>query len=253
MPVEVSVGPPVLTINQSGTFMVTDLDGQIAAESEQGVFAGDTRFLSYYAISANGEPWVRLTSSATDYYAARIVLTNVAIATEAGEVPAGALALVISRTVGEGIHEDLDVTNYGLAPVRFNLEVALRSDFADLFEVKAHRFVRRGHTLTSWVEERSELRTTYTNRDFHRAFSYHLCNSHSRPYFANGHVTWEVALAPGTSWHSCGHYLLTEGQRTHAPIYGCHSNLGKAKGAERPAPDRLQQQWRESVTQLTSA
>src|SRR5262249_57858092 len=108
MPVEVSVGPPVLTINQGGTFMVTDLDGQIVTESEQGVFAGDTRFLTYYAISANGEPWVLLTSSATDYYAARIVLANPAITTEAGEIPAGTLALTISRTVGEGIHEDLD-------------------------------------------------------------------------------------------------------------------------------------------------
>jgi N-terminal domain of (some) glycogen debranching enzymes len=114
MPVEVSVGPAVVTINQNTTFMVTDLDGQIAAESEQGVFAGDTRLLSYYAISASGEPWMLLTSSATEYYAARIILTNAAIPIEEGEIPAGTLALAISRTVGEGIHEDLDVTNHGL-------------------------------------------------------------------------------------------------------------------------------------------
>ena len=65
MPVEVSVGPPVLTINQGSTFMVSDLSGEIAADSEQGVFAGDTRFVSSYRIFANGQPWVRLTSSAT--------------------------------------------------------------------------------------------------------------------------------------------------------------------------------------------
>jgi len=34
--------------------MVTDLDGQIAADSELGVFADDTRFVSYYSISADG-------------------------------------------------------------------------------------------------------------------------------------------------------------------------------------------------------
>jgi glycogen debranching enzyme len=253
MPVEVSVGPPVLTINQGGTFMVTDLDGQIVTESEQGVFAGDTRFLTYFAIAANGEPWVRLTSSATDYYAARIVLTNPAIATEAEEIPAGTLALTISRTVGEGIHEDLDVTNYGLAPVRFNLEVTLRSDFADLFEVKAHKFVRRGRIVTTWDDERCALRTTYTNRDFRRAFIYRLRNGDARPHSANGQVTWEVALGPGATWHSCCDYLLAVGRRTHAPIYGCYHQLGKVKGAELPEPDRLQQQWREEVTQLTSA
>jgi hypothetical protein len=51
-----------------------------------------------------------------------IVCMNQPFATEEGDVPEGTLALVISRTVGEGIHEDLDITNYGLSPVRFNLE-----------------------------------------------------------------------------------------------------------------------------------
>ena len=51
-------------------------------------------------------------------------------------LPQGRLALTITRVVDEGIHEDLDVANYSLDPVRFHLEIALRSDFADLFEVK---------------------------------------------------------------------------------------------------------------------
>src|SRR5919201_5178956 len=104
MPVHISVGPPVLTINQGSTFMVTALDGQIVTESEQGVFADDTRFLSSYAIFANGTPWVRLTSSAITYYAARICLTNPTIVTESGEIPEGTLALVIGRAVGDGVH-----------------------------------------------------------------------------------------------------------------------------------------------------
>ena len=58
MPVEISVGPPTLTINQGSTFMVTDLNGEITTESEQGVFAGDTRFVSHWSISANDRPWV---------------------------------------------------------------------------------------------------------------------------------------------------------------------------------------------------
>ncbi len=40
------------------------------------------------------------------------------------------MALVITRSVGDGVHEDLDIRNFGLKPVRFNLEIALRSDFA---------------------------------------------------------------------------------------------------------------------------
>ena len=118
MPVEISVGLPVLTINHGSTFMVTDLNGESTSESELGLFADDTRFVSYYAISANGQSWTRLSSSATTYYAARIYLTNPTLATEDGEIPGGTLVLTISRGAEEGVHEDLDITNHGLVPIR---------------------------------------------------------------------------------------------------------------------------------------
>jgi len=197
MPVEISVGPPALTINQGRTFLVTDLGGEIAADTEHGVYADDTRFVSSYAIFANGQPWARLTSAATTYFAARIYLSNQPFATEEREVPGGTLALVISRTVSGGIHEDLDVTNYGPMPVRFNLEIAIRCDFADLFEVKSHRFVRRGRIVTAWDAAQRQLCTTYTNGDFERTFLYCLRKSGTPPGYANGRVVFEIELQPG--------------------------------------------------------
>jgi len=202
MPIEIAVGPPLLRINQGATFMVTDLDGQISADTELGVFADDTRFVSYYALFADGVPWTGLTSATPAYYAARIYLTNHRVETEAGEIPEQTLSLVVSRAVGDGVHEDLDLVNHGLAPVRFNLEIALRADFADLFEVKSRHFVRRGRIVTEWDQARSELVTSYTNRDFRRSLVYRLRNSGSRPSYANGRISFEVALAPGASWHS---------------------------------------------------
>jgi glycogen debranching enzyme len=246
MPIEISVSPPVLTINQGSTFMVTDLNGEMAAESEHGVFTGDTRFVSYYAISANGEPWARLTSSPTAYYAARIHLTNPTIATEAGDIPAGTLGLTIGRAVGEGIHEDLDVTNQGLTPVRFNLEITLRSDFADLFEVKSRTFVRRGRIETTWDKGRAELRLSYNNGDFHRRFVYRLLDGTSPAHYANGRVTWEVVLAPAATWHACAHYILVQGDRVRAPVHPCYH-----EGRDTEF-DRLQRAWRDDATRLAS-
>src|SRR6185503_20591315 len=104
MPVEIAVGPPVLSINNGATFMVTDLAGEIQPDTEQGVFADDTRFVSYYAISANGAAWQRLGSAVTAYYAARVYLTNSLLATEDGNVPAATLSLVISRSIADGVH-----------------------------------------------------------------------------------------------------------------------------------------------------
>jgi len=247
VPIEINVGPPVLTINLGRTFMVTDLGGEIAANSEQGVFAGDTRFLSYYAISANGEPWVRLSSSAVSYYAARVYLANAPFATEDGDVPAGKLGLMISRSVGDGIHEDLDVTNLGLGAVRFNLEIATRSDFADLFEVKSHQFVRRGHIESEWDHERGELRATYANRDFRRSFIFRLDNSGSPAHFANGRITFAITLAPGQTWHTCCRYVLVLDGKALEPLRGCDPDSGHI------ALDQLQREWQERTTKLTSA
>ncbi len=247
MPVEITVGPPLLSINQGATFMVTDLGGEIQADTEQGVFADDTRFVSYYAISANGVPWQRLNSAATAYFAARVYLTNAVVATEDGDVPAGTLSLIISRTVGDGIHEDLDIVNHGLVPVRFNLEVALRSDFADLFEVKLGRLVRRGRIVTRWHERRSELETSYANRDFHRSLVYRLLNNTSPPGYANGRVTFEVELDPGATWHTCCHYLFVRDEAVRAPRPACYHDRAATH------QDRLHRQWLDAATKVTTA
>jgi hypothetical protein len=52
--------------------------------------------------------------------------------------------------------------------VRFNLEIAIRADFADIFEVKGNHIVRRGRITTSWSYKRQALRFAYRNTDFCR-------------------------------------------------------------------------------------
>ena len=79
------------------------------------------------------------------------------------------LGSMIGRYISGGMHEDLDITNYGPKPVRFNLEIALRCDFADIFEVKSRHIVRRGRVTTEWSDTEQRLRTTYRNADFYRA------------------------------------------------------------------------------------
>ena len=246
MALQVNVGPAVLTINQGNTFMVTQLDGQIGSEGELGVFANDTRFVSYYAIFADGQPWVRLNSATTAYYSSRVYLTNPAIETEAGTIAPGTLALTLNRIVSHGIHEDIDIVNHGLTPVKFNLEIALRSDFADIYEVKAHHFVRRGNIVTTANEAEQEFTTTYSNGDFHRSLSYQLRNASSPPQSANGRISFLVELAAGASWHTCGYYILKiDGEEDRAPTTPCDRLP--------PELEALQQQWHASTTQITTA
>src|SRR5262252_4850261 len=169
MAFKVHVGPPQITIHQGQTVLVTEQNGQIAWPSEKGLYFQDTRIISNWAIYANGEPWELLNGGPVKYYAARIFLTNRAILTEDGVIPPRTVGLTISRSISGGLHEDLDITNNGIKPVRFQLEIAFRCDFADVFEVKSGRIVRRGQITTDWSGRRQRIHTAYSNQDFHRA------------------------------------------------------------------------------------
>jgi hypothetical protein len=159
MPIEVQVGPPQIAIHQGQTVLISGEDGQIEWPTDKGLYFLDTRLISAWAVYADGNPWVLLNGGAIAYYASRIFLTNDAFVSRAGQVPARSLALIISREIDEGMHEDLDLTNYGGSPARFSLDVALRCDFADTFEVKSHKVVRRGQISTLWDPETQCCRT----------------------------------------------------------------------------------------------
>jgi len=210
MPLEITVGPPQLVIHDGRTVWASEPDGSLDMGSSKGLMVNDTRLLSYWAIYANGESWLLLNGAAISHFAARIFLTNPRITTQDGDIPAHSLGLVIGRWMDGGIHEDLDLTNFTQRTIRFNLEVSHRSDFADVFEVKSSRFVRRGRITTTWDETAQTLRTAYENQDFSRALSIR-CSGDSRAVHANGRISFDVTLAPGAQWHGCLSYDLEEG------------------------------------------
>ena len=68
MPIEIKVAPPGITISQGRTFMVTNTAGEIYPSTDEGVFAVDTRFISYYQLFINREPWALINSSQLTFY-----------------------------------------------------------------------------------------------------------------------------------------------------------------------------------------
>lgn len=93
MPIEIQVGPPSITISQGRPFMVTVQRGEINPRTDEGVYAIDTRFISYYRFFINREPWVLVNSSQLSFYAARFYLTNSKISTESGDLEANTIGL----------------------------------------------------------------------------------------------------------------------------------------------------------------
>ena len=233
MTLKVTVGPPLLTINQGHSLLVTDLDGQIRWPTKCGFFVWDTRIISAWQIYANGYDWELLNSGAITYFAANVFMTNPGIVTEDGKIEPRTLLLQLGRSVGEGaIHEDLDITNYGSREARFNLEIAIRSDFADIFEVKSGTIVRRSRITTDWHKNEPRLTASYRNRDFRRDLVVTPQRNAAPCVFANGRISFEVAIKPGQIWHTCLEYSAIVGTHHYAAPGQCiahahSSELGK--------------------------
>jgi N-terminal domain of (some) glycogen debranching enzymes len=231
MSFKVQVGPPQISIHQGQTVLISEQDGQVNWPSEKGLYFLDTRVVSTWRIYANGEAWELLNGGAISYYTSRIFLTNRSILTEDGTIPPRRLGLTISRSISGGMHEDLDITNNSMKPAKFQLEVALRCDFADIFEVKAGRIVRRGRITTEWLDSRQLLRTVYRNSDFSRAVAIRA-HSPVKAVYANGRLSFEVSLKPGEAWHTCLLYTLEDGDKHFAPPLSCIGDSHKSCHAE---------------------
>jgi len=221
MPLRVHVGPDQISILWGQTVLVSEPDGQINWPSDKGLYFFDTRVISSWTIYANGEPWDLLNGGAISRQQARIYLTNRRIRTIDGVIPPRTLGLIISRSIGGGMHEDLDVTNNSTKRVRFQLEIALRCDFADMFEVKSGEIVRRGRITTRWSQTKQQLRTVYRNGDFVRAVTVAPGHRHAGVAYANGRLSFELALEPREAWHCCLLYTLEDGKRSFPPLRGC--------------------------------
>jgi glycogen debranching enzyme len=246
MAFKVQVGPPQISIHHGQTVLVTEQDGQIHWPSDKGLYFRDTRIVSSWAIYANGEAWQLLNGGAISYYACRVFLTNRALLSEDGQIPERSLGLTLSRSLAGGLHEDLDITNHGMKRVRFQLEIALRCDFADVFEVKSGRIVRRGRITTEWSHTGQELRTTYRNGDFSRALVASAQAATSAVY-ANGRLSFEVSLDPGARWHCCLLYTLADGDRYVSSPIDCVDDDNTSERAETMAD------WLQNVVKIETS
>jgi glycogen debranching enzyme len=248
MALEIAIGPPRLAINQGLSFLVTEQDGQINWPTHQGLYASDTRLVSSWQIYANGEPWDLLSSGNIAHFAAKIYLVNRAFLTEAGPVRPGDLGLLIGRALDQGgMHEDLDLVNHGRDAIQFNLEVGIRSDFADLFEVKAGDIIRRGRIITDWDQRSSCLRTSYSNRDFRRSITITVRRTLTRPVYANGRISFDIKLEPGTTWHTCLLYDFGQDHITGRAPRSCVDKCLNSDTAKRVAG------WRRTGSKLITS
>ncbi|MDQ6793424.1 MAG: amylo-alpha-1,6-glucosidase [Chloroflexota bacterium] len=236
MPLSVQVGPSTVTINRDDRVVVCQPDGRMEASADEGFFARDTRFISGYELWINGRRPVLLNSSPVQFFSSRFEFTNDPLLDVGGAIDRQSLSIRLDRTVSGGVHEDLDIANYARRPVQLTIEVAITSDFADIFDVKLHTLVRRGSINSRWLRSRRELRTTYVNREFRRELVIAVEKADAPPQFANGRLVFIANIPSKGVWHTCLKWLPGTASRRRPTTLPCNALdlLPEASGPRLP-------------------
>jgi glycogen debranching enzyme len=124
----------LVKILDGNTFVVSDSRGDIEASltDPTGLFSFDSRFLSTWILTVNGERLNPLSVDDLQYFETRFFLVP-----GTGTVYVDAkLSVIRRRAVGDGFHEELTILNHDAKPVDLKVRIDAASDFADLFEVK---------------------------------------------------------------------------------------------------------------------
>jgi glycogen debranching enzyme len=124
----------LVKILDGNTFVVSDSRGDIEASltDPTGLFSFDSRFLSTWILTLDGERLNPLSVDDLQYFESRFFLVP-----GTGTVYVDAkLSVIRRRAVGDGFHEELTILNHDGKPVDLKVRIEAASDFADLFEVK---------------------------------------------------------------------------------------------------------------------
>jgi glycogen debranching enzyme len=124
----------LVKILDGNTFVVSDDRGDIEASltDPTGLFSYDTRFLSKWVLTINGQRLNPLSIDDLNYFETRFFLVP-----GTGTVYVDSkLSVIRRRAVGDGFHEELTILNHDEKPVNLTIRIDAASDFADLFEVK---------------------------------------------------------------------------------------------------------------------
>ena len=186
------VNDGLVKILDGNTFVVSDSRGDIEASltDPTGLFSFDTRFLSRWVLTVNGERLNPLSVDDLQYFETRFFLVP-----GTGTVYIDAkLSVIRQRAVSTGFHEELTILNHADKPVSLSVRIDAGCDFADLFEVK-DALAKKGR-YSSKVERR-KLTLGYERGPFVRATA--ITASAPARFDADG-LTFTVRIPAHGEW-----------------------------------------------------
>jgi glycogen debranching enzyme len=125
----------VATLVEGQTFCVSGRGGDVAPDLPQGLFVLDTRVISQWELHVGGHRLEPLTVDLRAPFRARFVSRTPPAPGE----PDSDVVVLRTRSIGEGMREEVVIRNVGMEPRTVHVELHCDSDLADLFAVKEGR------------------------------------------------------------------------------------------------------------------
>jgi len=182
----------LVKILDGNTFVVSDRRGDIEASltDPTGLFSFDTRFLSKWVLTVDGQRLNPLSVDDLQYFETRFFLVP-----GTGTVYVDAkLSVIRGRAVGGGFVEHLTILNHDDKAARLKVRIDAAADFADLFEVK-DALEKKGR-YSNRIDD-GKLVLTYRRKTYYRATE--ISTSAPVRVDRNG-LTFEVDLEPHGEW-----------------------------------------------------
>ncbi|MCH1866525.1 amylo-alpha-1,6-glucosidase [Nocardioides sp. CFH 31398] len=142
-----------MTLVEGASFCLCAPGGDLGEVEPRGLFFRDTRILSRWDLRVDGQAPEHLAVMTPEAY------RGVFLGRQARRAGRTDTHLVVERDrrVGNGMREDLAISNPGSEPAACTVTITVESDFADLFDVKAGRVRARGDRRAGAHVDRLEL------------------------------------------------------------------------------------------------
>ena len=184
----------LVQILDGNTFVVSDDRGDIEASltDPTGLFSFDTRFLSKWVLTINGQRLNALSTDDLQYFESRFFLVP-----GTGTVYVDSkLSVIRQRAVGAGFSETVTVLNHEEKPVDLTIRIEAGSDVADLFEVKDALKTKGKYTTTV---RGGKLVLEYERAAFGRAT---VISSSVRARVDKTGLTFKARIEPHGEWET---------------------------------------------------
>ncbi|MGK5517827.1 amylo-alpha-1,6-glucosidase [Micromonospora sp. URMC 107] len=183
-----------VSILDGNTFIVTDERGDVSPSPAfpTGLFYFDTRFLSVWVLSINGQRLNALSRDEVQYFETHFFL----VPGEPTHYIDAKVSVIREQSISADFVERLTVLNHDIKPARFTLRLNVDSDFADLFEVKD---ARGKSGTTSKEREDGRLRLCYTRGKFRRET---VISSSAPARVDEDGMCFDIQLEPRGSWRT---------------------------------------------------